>query len=69
MNRDTRKLLEFDEVNYKRAKRLLKVFGDYESVMNATYDQLIEVHYIGPKTAESLYYHDTSEPGSLLDTE
>lgn len=56
MSIDKQKLMEFDKVNEERATRLLKEFGSYESVMNATYEQLLETHYIGQETAKSIHF-------------
>lgn len=52
---EVRKLTEFDKVNERRARRLLKSFGSYDAVMSANYRELLDVHYIGEKTAQSLY--------------
>lgn len=66
MNSDVRKLMQFDHVNYQRAKRLLKEFGSYEDVMGASYHKLMETHYIGEKTANSIFHKKQTKPTNLL---
>lgn len=63
---ERQKLMKFDKVNERRARRLLKDFGSYEAVMNATYDELISTHYIGKKTAKEIYHNSSADPASLL---
>lgn len=66
MNTEIRKLMAIDNVNYKRAKRLLDKFGSYEDVTDASYNQLVETHYIGEVTARSIFNRGRSRPESLV---
>lgn len=66
INMDVRKLMDYDDVNYRRAKRLVKELGSYEAVTEASYQQLLDVHYIGETTAKSIYEANREEPQSLL---
>lgn len=66
MNLDQRRLTDIDNVNRQRAERLLDEFGSYEAVMSASYNRLIETHYIGETTARSVFNSGRSEPESLV---
>jgi len=66
MDRETRRLLQIDYVNYRRAQRLMDRFDSYDSVMKASFDQLMETHYIGETTARSVFNHTRSDPETLV---
>lgn len=66
MNQDERRLMAIENVNYKRARRLLEKFGSYENVMSASYRQLIETHYIGEVTARSVFNAGRRRPKKLV---
>ena len=63
---DRQKLMRFDNVDERRARRLLNDFGDYEGVINASYRDLLEVHYIGEKTANEIYQKSKRESTQSL---
>lgn len=66
MNLDMRRLMDIPHVNHQRARRLLEEFDSYEAVMSASYNQLIETHYIGETTARSVFNEGRREPEKLL---
>lgn len=67
-NFEVRKLTQYENVNERRARRLIKEFGSYDAVMAANYRDLLDVHYIGKKTARSIHRAGKRQrqQGSLL---
>lgn len=66
MNQDIRKLTQIKNVNRRRAERLVDKFGSYDAVMEASYQQLLNTHYIGEVTAKSIRGESGSDPSGLL---
>lgn len=52
--------LGIKEVGAKMAKTLSRIYGDLDSLMNATFDELIEIDDVGPIVASSIvnYFQD-----------
>ena len=56
---DTKKeyiLKAFPGIGQKMAKTLIDKFGSITNVVNATYDELSEIHGLGPKTIEQIHH-------------